>query len=178
MSKSINLNSTLWVRRFKIVPRTIPQIFTLQLRAHAESQRRSEEGLPTHGVQRHREPNAVEGTGISPTQAQHTPVLGGAAKRGVRPHRMGTELDRTQDHTYEHLQTTGYVLKLRREKRKCHRVYSGQGMTPKELKSTCCNLRDPLAKKREIFEKKLLPRHPAVLGDWFRMTFPDAQVGK
>lgn len=49
-------------------------------------------------------------------------------------------------------------------------------MKGKDLKELCCNLRDPLAKKREIFTKQLLPRHPAVLGEWFRRTFPDAQV--
>lgn len=50
-------------------------------------------------------------------------------------------------------------------------------MKGRELKELCCNLRDPLVKKREMFLKRLLPRHPPVLGEWFRRTFPDAQVG-
>lgn len=49
-------------------------------------------------------------------------------------------------------------------------------MKAKELKEACCHIRDPLEKKKEVFTKKLLPRHPPVLGEWFRKTFPDAQV--
>lgn len=49
-------------------------------------------------------------------------------------------------------------------------------MKARELKDNCCNIRDPLIKKREIFTKRLLPRHPPVLGNWFKKTFPDAQV--
>lgn len=49
-------------------------------------------------------------------------------------------------------------------------------MKAKELKEVCCHIRDPLEKKREVFTKKLLPRHPPILGEWFRKTFPDAQV--
>lgn len=57
-------------------------------------------------------------------------------------------------------------------------LYKQKGiqMTGRELKELCCNLKDPLVKKREIFLKKLLPRHPPVLGEWFRRTFPDAQT--
>ncbi|GJQ85421.1 hypothetical protein Trydic_g23851 [Trypoxylus dichotomus] len=51
----------------------------------------------------------------------------------------------------------------------------GQGMRARELKEAACNLRDPLHKKRDTFEKKLLPKHPAVLNEWFRRTFPDVQ---
>lgn len=36
-----------------------------------------------------------------------------------------------------------------------------------------CALKDPLEKKRKMLLEKLLPRHPPVLADWFRMTFPD-----
>ncbi|XP_018561740.1 serine/threonine-protein kinase ATR-like [Anoplophora glabripennis] len=51
----------------------------------------------------------------------------------------------------------------------------GSAMKAKELKEACCHIRDPLEKKRDVFTKKLLPRHPPVLGEWFRKTFPDAQ---
>ncbi|VEN56457.1 unnamed protein product, partial [Callosobruchus maculatus] len=56
-------------------------------------------------------------------------------------------------------------------------IYKQKGcfMRTKELKEACCNIRDPLDKKRDIFLKKLKPRHPPVLGEWFRKTFPDAQ---
>ncbi|XP_026671548.1 serine/threonine-protein kinase ATR-like isoform X2 [Ceratina calcarata] len=47
-------------------------------------------------------------------------------------------------------------------------------MSKRELKASLCALRDPLEKKRKIFLEHLLPRHPSVLGDWFRLTFPDA----
>ena len=46
----------------------------------------------------------------------------------------------------------------------------------KEIRDGSCNIRDPLAKKREIFKKVFLARYPPVLGEWFRRTFPDAQV--
>lgn len=49
-------------------------------------------------------------------------------------------------------------------------------MKGRELKEACCNIRDSLEKKRETFVKKLIPKHPPVLNDWFRKTFPDAQV--
>ncbi|CAG9772339.1 unnamed protein product [Ceutorhynchus assimilis] len=52
----------------------------------------------------------------------------------------------------------------------------GLGMRPREVKEVCCNLRDPLAKKKEIFNNVLLKLHPPVLGEWFRKTFPDAQT--
>ncbi|XP_050294547.1 serine/threonine-protein kinase ATR [Anthonomus grandis grandis] len=50
------------------------------------------------------------------------------------------------------------------------------GMRPREIKEVCCNLRDPLMKKREVFKNVLLKNHPPVLGDWFRKTFHDAQT--
>lgn len=49
-------------------------------------------------------------------------------------------------------------------------------MKPRELKGICCNRHDPLSKKRDVFTKVLLPRHPPVFSEWFRRTFPDAQV--
>jgi serine/threonine-protein kinase ATR len=49
-------------------------------------------------------------------------------------------------------------------------------MSTKEIKEASCTTRDPLAKKREIFTKVFLPKHPPVLGEWFKRTFPDAQV--
>ncbi|KAL7294393.1 hypothetical protein TKK_0012398 [Trichogramma kaykai] len=45
--------------------------------------------------------------------------------------------------------------------------------TAKEIKSMTCALKDDLAKKRQNFLEKLLPRHPPVLGDWFQFAFPD-----
>ncbi|XP_066138403.1 serine/threonine-protein kinase ATR [Euwallacea fornicatus] len=52
----------------------------------------------------------------------------------------------------------------------------GLGMKPREIKEVCCNIRDPLSKKRDVFTNVLLKRHPPVLGEWFRKTFPDAQT--
>ncbi|XP_014472413.1 PREDICTED: serine/threonine-protein kinase ATR-like isoform X2 [Dinoponera quadriceps] len=43
----------------------------------------------------------------------------------------------------------------------------------KELKMMLCEKGDSLEKKRQTFLKKLLPRHPAVFGEWFRIMFPD-----
>ncbi|XP_066597912.1 serine/threonine-protein kinase atr-like [Prorops nasuta] len=43
----------------------------------------------------------------------------------------------------------------------------------KELKTMVCLLKDPFEKKKKVFEEKLLPKHPPVLGDWFKITFPD-----
>ncbi|XP_065155593.1 LOW QUALITY PROTEIN: serine/threonine-protein kinase ATR [Atheta coriaria] len=50
----------------------------------------------------------------------------------------------------------------------------GSGMRARELKECCPKLSDPLEKKRSIYTKILLVKHPPVLGDWFRRTFPDA----
>ncbi|KAI4487089.1 hypothetical protein M0802_012043 [Mischocyttarus mexicanus] len=49
----------------------------------------------------------------------------------------------------------------------------GIAMHIKELKQVLCSLNDPLAKKKDVFLNKLLPRHPPVLSKWFRLTFPD-----
>ncbi|XP_023017943.2 serine/threonine-protein kinase atr isoform X2 [Leptinotarsa decemlineata] len=51
----------------------------------------------------------------------------------------------------------------------------GISMNSKALKEASANLRDTLERKRELFTKKLLAKHPPILGDWFRKTFPDAQ---
>ncbi|XP_044272747.1 serine/threonine-protein kinase ATR-like [Tribolium madens] len=58
-----------------------------------------------------------------------------------------------------------------------HSLYKQRGgaMTTKELRDASCNLRDPLTKKRDVFTKTLLVRHPPVLGEWFRKAFPDPQ---
>jgi len=53
---------------------------------------------------------------------------------------------------------------------------TGMFMRPKEIKDIQAHVRDPLAKKRDIFCNVFLKRHPPVLGDWFRKTFPDAQT--
>lgn len=49
-------------------------------------------------------------------------------------------------------------------------------MRGKELKENVCNQRDSFSKKKEVFLKKFIPKHPPILGEWFRKTFPDAQV--
>lgn len=46
-------------------------------------------------------------------------------------------------------------------------------ISTRELRSMLCTLKDPLEKKRKVFLEQLLPRHPSVFGDWFRLTFPD-----
>ncbi|KMQ96860.1 serine threonine-protein kinase atr-like protein [Lasius niger] len=54
-------------------------------------------------------------------------------------------------------------------------LYKERGIayTNKELKTMLCSLKDPLEKKRQMFLEKLLPRHPPVFADWFRIIFPD-----
>lgn len=49
----------------------------------------------------------------------------------------------------------------------------GIAITKRELRNMLCTLKDSLEKKRKMFLEQLLPRHPSVLGDWFRLTFPD-----
>ncbi|KAG6794440.1 serine/threonine-protein kinase atr-like [Apis mellifera caucasica] len=49
----------------------------------------------------------------------------------------------------------------------------GIAISNRELRSILCSLKDPLEKKRKVFLEQLLPRHASVLGDWFRLTFPD-----
>ncbi|XP_076654433.1 serine/threonine-protein kinase ATR [Halictus rubicundus] len=54
-------------------------------------------------------------------------------------------------------------------------LYKERGLivSRKEFKSMACELEHPLEKKRKVFLEQLLPRHPSVFGDWFRLTFPD-----
>ncbi|XP_044758902.1 serine/threonine-protein kinase atr [Coccinella septempunctata] len=52
---------------------------------------------------------------------------------------------------------------------------NGLGMRNSELREVVCDLKDPLSKKRDVFVKRLLVRHPPILGEWFRRNFPDAQ---
>ncbi|ERL94616.1 hypothetical protein D910_11893 [Dendroctonus ponderosae] len=52
----------------------------------------------------------------------------------------------------------------------------GLGMRPREIKEVCCSIRDSIGKKRNVFQNILVKRHPPVLGEWFRKTFPDAQT--
>lgn len=56
------------------------------------------------------------------------------------------------------------------------RIYKQRGifMDNRELKTLICANKDSLAKKRNIFERDLLARHPAVLSEWFRRKFSDA----
>jgi len=49
----------------------------------------------------------------------------------------------------------------------------GLYMSGKELKLLQLAPNAPLDKKLAIYRTKLLPRHPAVFGDWFLQTFPD-----
>nr|XP_031832738.1 serine/threonine-protein kinase atr-like [Nomia melanderi] len=49
----------------------------------------------------------------------------------------------------------------------------GIAISTRELRSMLCTLKDSLEKKRKVFLEQLMPRHPSVLGDWFRLTFPD-----
>jgi len=49
----------------------------------------------------------------------------------------------------------------------------GLYMSGKELKLLQLAPNAPLDKKLSIYRTKLLPRHPAVFGDWFLQTFPD-----
>ncbi|KAK4874516.1 hypothetical protein RN001_013876 [Aquatica leii] len=51
----------------------------------------------------------------------------------------------------------------------------GLGLTTKELTQMFCDQKDSLVKKREVFTKSLLPKHPPILNEWFRKTFPDPQ---
>ncbi|XP_071651380.1 serine/threonine-protein kinase ATR [Temnothorax longispinosus] len=55
-------------------------------------------------------------------------------------------------------------------------LYRERGIAPtnKEYKTMLCALRDPLEKKRQLFVEKLLPRHPPIFSDWFRIMFPDS----
>ncbi|XP_077973819.1 serine/threonine-protein kinase ATR-like isoform X2 [Styela clava] len=49
----------------------------------------------------------------------------------------------------------------------------GTHCTNRELVTYIVQKTAPLQKKLDVFKNKLLPRHPAVFGDWFLTTFPD-----
>ncbi|KAK0175715.1 hypothetical protein PV327_009444 [Microctonus hyperodae] len=55
-------------------------------------------------------------------------------------------------------------------------LYKERGIvvTQREIASIIPNLSDSLEKKRHIFIKKLLPRHPPIWGNWFTLNFPDS----
>nr|CAD7571512.1 unnamed protein product [Timema californicum] len=46
-------------------------------------------------------------------------------------------------------------------------------VTGRELKKVACAISDPVTKKKKVYLEILLPKHPPVLADWFRQTFPD-----
>lgn len=43
----------------------------------------------------------------------------------------------------------------------------------RELKEMMCSNKDPVEKKRRIYEEQLLPKHPPVFQEWFRRVFSD-----
>ncbi|XP_011329801.1 serine/threonine-protein kinase ATR isoform X3 [Ooceraea biroi] len=53
----------------------------------------------------------------------------------------------------------------------------GIAVPHKEFKTMLCEMdslkEHPLEKKRQMYLEKLLPRHPPIFGDWFRIMFPD-----
>ncbi|XP_045771949.1 serine/threonine-protein kinase ATR-like isoform X2 [Maniola jurtina] len=54
-------------------------------------------------------------------------------------------------------------------------IYKQKGIhtSNRELKEMMCSIRDPVEKKRRIYEEQLLPRHPPVFQEWFRRVFSD-----
>ncbi|XP_041978766.1 serine/threonine-protein kinase ATR [Aricia agestis] len=54
-------------------------------------------------------------------------------------------------------------------------IYKQKGIqtSNRELKDMMCSNKDPLEKKRLIYETQLLPRHPPVFHEWFRRVFAD-----
>ncbi|XP_044590601.1 serine/threonine-protein kinase atr-like [Cotesia glomerata] len=60
-----------------------------------------------------------------------------------------------------------------------HQLYKEHGyrmMTTEDMKKILkeCTEECSLEKKRDIFLKKMLPQHPPIFGEWFRLNFPDA----
>lgn len=57
-------------------------------------------------------------------------------------------------------------------------IYKKKGIYVRgqELLANWCSRGDALERKREVFLTKVLPKHPPVLGEWFKRTFPDAQT--
>ncbi|KAJ8730029.1 hypothetical protein PYW07_017067 [Mythimna separata] len=54
-------------------------------------------------------------------------------------------------------------------------IYKQKGIhtSNRELKEMMCANKDPVEKKRRIYEQQLLPRHPPVFQEWFRRVFSD-----
>ncbi|XP_075973655.1 serine/threonine-protein kinase ATR-like [Anticarsia gemmatalis] len=54
-------------------------------------------------------------------------------------------------------------------------IYKQKGIhtSNRELKEMMCSSKDPVEKKRRIFEEQLLPRHPPIFQEWFRRVFSD-----
>ncbi|KAJ0177282.1 hypothetical protein K1T71_007291 [Dendrolimus kikuchii] len=54
-------------------------------------------------------------------------------------------------------------------------IYKQKGMhtTNRELRDLMCSSKDPVEKKRRIYEEQLLRRHPPVFQEWFRRIFSD-----
>ncbi|XP_026488273.2 serine/threonine-protein kinase ATR-like [Vanessa tameamea] len=54
-------------------------------------------------------------------------------------------------------------------------IYKQKGIhtNNRELKEMMCSNKDPVEKKRRIYEEQLLPRHPPVFQEWFRRVFSD-----
>ncbi|XP_034947758.1 serine/threonine-protein kinase ATR-like [Chelonus insularis] len=54
-------------------------------------------------------------------------------------------------------------------------LYKERGcyLTATDLMALLCEKKDSLERKRDVFLKLLLPKHPPVFGNWFRINFPD-----
>ncbi|CAG9094608.1 unnamed protein product [Plutella xylostella] len=54
-------------------------------------------------------------------------------------------------------------------------IYKQKGIhtSNRELKEMMCSNKDPIEKKRRIFEERLLPRHPPLFQEWFHRVFAD-----
>ncbi|XP_031765193.2 serine/threonine-protein kinase ATR isoform X2 [Galleria mellonella] len=54
-------------------------------------------------------------------------------------------------------------------------IYKQKGIhtSNRELKELMCSNKDPVEKKRRIYEEQLLRRHPPVFQEWFRRVFAD-----
>ncbi|KAJ2945898.1 hypothetical protein O0L34_g4806 [Tuta absoluta] len=54
-------------------------------------------------------------------------------------------------------------------------IYKQKGIhtSNRELKEMMCSNKDPVEKKRRVYEEQLLPRHPPVFQEWFRRVFSD-----
>ncbi|CAH0579320.1 unnamed protein product [Chrysodeixis includens] len=54
-------------------------------------------------------------------------------------------------------------------------IYKQKGIhtSNRELKEMMCANKDPVEKKKRIYERQLLPRHPPVFQEWFRRVFSD-----